>query len=99
MKLACAILIIGFLFAVHAQMPVFETGQYVMANGSMIDVGYYGSPAYYDWDGDGVKDLIVGQFSYGYVRFYKNNGTNGNPSYTTFQYLYADGSPISVYAS
>jgi hypothetical protein len=80
-------------------MPVFETGQYVMANGSMIDVTWYGSPFYCDWDGDNIKDLITGQYSSGNVRFYKNYGTNENPSYVTFQYIYADGSPISVYAS
>lgn len=99
MKLACAILIIGFLFVVHAQTPVFEPGEYVLANGSIIDVTWYGSPFYYDWDGDNVKDLVTGQYSSGYVRVYKNYGTNENPSYISFQYLQADGSPISVYAS
>jgi hypothetical protein len=99
MKIACAILIVGLFSIVLAQTPVFEPGQYVLANGSIIDVSWYGSPCYYDWDGDNVKDLITGQYSSGYVRFYKNYGTDANPSYTTFQYLYADGSPISVYAS
>lgn len=99
MKLVCAILAIGILSTVSAQTPVFEPGQYVQAGGVNIDVGYYASPFYYDWDGDGVKDLVTGQYSYGYVRFYKNNGTNENPSYTSFQYLQADGANISVYAS
>lgn len=99
MKLACIILTIGFLFAVHAQTPVFETGEYVLANGSIIDVGWYGSPFFYDWNGDGLKDLIVGQYSSGYVRLYLNSGSPSTPTYTTFSYLYADGSPISVYAS
>lgn len=99
MKITCAILIIGLLSILPAQTPVFETGQRVQAGGTDIDVGYYASPFYYDWDGDGVKDLVTGQYSSGYVRFYKNYGTNSNASYSAFQYLYADGSPISVYAS
>ena len=99
MKLTCAILIIGILSILPAQTPEFEPGQRVQAGGTDIDVGYYASPFYYDWDGDGVKDLVTGQYSSGYVRFYKNYGTNSNASYTSFQYLYADGSPISVYAS
>ena len=99
MKLICAILVIGFLSTLSAQTPVFENEQFVQAGGSNIDVGYYASPFYYDWDGDGVKDLVTGQYSSGYVRVYKNYGTNSNPSYTTPQYLYADGSLITVYAS
>ena len=99
MKIICTILIIGFLSILPSQTPVFEPGQRVQAGGTDIDVGYYASPFYYDWDGDGVKDLVTGQYSSGYVRFYKNYGTNSNPSYTSFQYLYADGSLISVYAS
>jgi hypothetical protein len=99
MKFACTIFIIGFLLTLSAQTPVFEPGQYVQAGGSDIDVGYYASPFYYDWDGDGVKDLVTGQYSYGYVRFYKNYGENENPSYISFQYLQADGANISVYAS
>ncbi len=99
MKLACAILIVALPFAVHAQMPVFENAQYVYANGILVDVGYYGSPFFYDWNGDGLKDLIVGQFTSGRVRVYLNSGSPSTPAYTTFTYLYADGSPISVYAS
>jgi len=68
MKLACALLIVGLPFAVHAQTPVFENAQYLYANGNVIDVGYYGSPFFYDWNGDGLKDLIVGQYASGYVR-------------------------------
>ena len=100
MRIICTIITIGFLSIISAQTPVFEPGQRVQAGGTDIDVGWYASPFYYDWDGDGIKDLVTGQYSGpGNVRFYKNYGTNSNPSYSSFQYLYADGSPISVYAS
>jgi hypothetical protein len=47
-------------------------------------------------DGDGLNDLILGQFSYGYIRFYKNVGTNDAPVFTSFQYLQADGVNIQM---
>ena len=99
MKLVGSILILGLFLVAFADTPVFNYGQYVYASGNPIDVGYYGSPFSYDWDGDGVRDLIVGQFSSGMVRFYRNNGTNANPAFGAFSYIQADGRNISVYAS
>lgn len=99
MKKTCIILFIG-LAMVFAQTPIFLPGTQVYAGSSPIDVGYYASPFYYDWDGDNVKDLVTGQYSSGYVRFYKNIGTNTNPQFgASFSYLYADGSLITCYAS
>lgn len=99
MKIVSTILIIGFLFAAYAQTPVFRSPVFVTANGSQIDVSWYGSPFYYDWTGDGVKDLVIGQFSSGYVRVYPNSGTDINPVFTNYSFLQADGRNISVYAS
>ncbi|MFO7627421.1 MAG: hypothetical protein R6V62_09205 [Candidatus Fermentibacteraceae bacterium] len=64
--------------------------------GVIIDVGYYGAPCVVDWDGDGLKDLVLGQFASGNIRFYKNEGTNANPVFNTFSMIYADGSPITL---
>lgn len=96
MKYTCILLAIGLFVCSNAQTPVFLSGQYVNAGGSPIDVEYYGSPYFYDWDGDGIKDLLAGQFYYGRVRFYKNIGTNQDPEFNTFQFLEADGSYIEV---
>ena len=94
------IVLLTGIVAALAQTPVFLTGTQVYAGSSPIDVGYYASPFYYDWDGDNIKDLVTGQFSSGNVRFYKNIGTNTNPQFgAAYSFLYADGSPISVYAS
>jgi hypothetical protein len=93
------IIISGLFLAVNAQTPTFFSPESLRSSGSIIDVTWYGSPVVYDWDGDGRKDIVTGQYSGGYVRFYRNTGTNNNPSFSGFSYLQADGRNISVYAS
>jgi len=74
----------------------FAPSTNIQCAGVAIDVQYFGSPCVVDWDGDGLKDLITGQFYYGNIRFYKNEGTNEAPVFNTFSYLQADGSSISM---
>ena len=64
--------------------------------GTIIDVGYYAAPCVVDWDGDGLKDLVLGQFSSGNIRFYKNEGTNASPVFNSYSMIQADGSPITL---
>jgi hypothetical protein len=53
----------------------------------------YAAPCWADIDGDGKKDLLVGQFSGGMIRVYKNLG-EGNLA--TAQWLMAEGAPAEV---
>jgi len=85
-----------FTIVVFADPPRFTGPTYILDSGVPIDVGSYGSPCVYDWSGDGKKDIIIGQFDSGYVRFYRNIGTDINPEFNGFQYLYASGSPITL---
>ena len=39
------------------------------------------APCYGDFDGDGVKDLLVGQFEDGKLKIYRNLGTNRRPKF------------------
>lgn len=57
-------------------------------NGPMANVG--------DWNGDGVKDLLVGVYQDGAVYYYPNSGTNTDPVFDERLQLYADGNKISV---
>ncbi len=52
----------------------------VEAAGKPIDteVGH-AAPFVGDFDGDGVDDLLVGQFGGGILWIYRNEGTNGRP--------------------
>lgn len=83
--------------SMYAQVPTFANYFNITANGSPIVVPLgCASPCIYDWDGDGVKDLLFGQFTSGKVQFWKNHGTNSAPSFTTGSYIQADGVDISV---
>jgi hypothetical protein len=79
-----------------AAAPRFTGPTRIYDGGSPIDVGYYGAPCIYDWDGDGKKDMIVGQLTGGYIRFYRNVGTDAAPSFSGFSYLSASGSQIRL---
>jgi hypothetical protein len=55
----------------------------IEAAGKPIDteVGH-AAPFVYDFNGDGVKDLLVGQFGGGILTIYRNEGTNAQPKLT-----------------
>jgi len=93
-RLIGVIIVSGFLIVVYAQAPLFLDPDSIQANGLNIDVGRYGSPYAYDWDEDGKKDLIIGQFTSGAIRFYKNIGTHFNPVFGNYVWLQADGLEI-----
>ncbi len=57
----------------------------------------HAAPAVFDFDGDGRKDLLVGQFQDGAGRIYLNRGTDSKPRFEGFTWLQtADGRPIRV---
>jgi hypothetical protein len=60
-----------------------------------VEVGH-AAPYVYDIDGDGKKDLIVGQFGGGKVRVYLNKGTKSEPRFQGFTYLQAGGGDATV---
>jgi hypothetical protein len=60
-----------------------------------VDVGH-ATPYVVDWDGDGKKDLLVGQFGEGKLRIYLNKGTNTEPRFDGFTYLQAGGKDARV---
>ncbi len=64
----------------------------VEAGGRAIDVeGGNSAPFLFDLDGDGLRDLLVGQFEQGRVRVYRNVGTRGAPRFDGHEFLRAGG--------
>jgi hypothetical protein len=52
--------------------------------------------ALYDWDGDGVRDLFVGQFEEGKILYFRNEGTEREKRFAAGVYLEAGGQPIKI---
>jgi hypothetical protein len=63
-------------------------GVYVQDGPSDLKSPNWSVPLVYDWNNDGLKDLMVGHnhidinnTNHGFVSFYKNTGTDANPSF------------------
>jgi len=83
--------------AAFAAMPVLQDGRKIEAGGQAIDVEIgHAVPSVVDWNGDGKKDLIVGQFGGGKIRLYLNQGTDSAPAFKDFTFLQAGGAEISL---
>ncbi len=62
-----------------AGVPLLNTGVLIQNGQTDLMVMANAAPCVGDWNGDGRKDLIVGQQSSGRVDIYLNGGTNANP--------------------
>ena len=63
-----------------AVVAEFETPVQLEAAGKVIDTDIgHAAPSVGDFDGDGVRDLLVGQFGDGILWVYRNEGTNTEP--------------------
>ena len=75
----------------------FEKPFKVMAGEEAVDVPVgHAAPFFVDFDGDGLEDLLVGQFGKGRLRIYKNVGKAGAPAFETFVLFKAGGDVVKV---
>ncbi|MCK6446577.1 MAG: hypothetical protein L6Q99_09315 [Planctomycetes bacterium] len=63
-----------------------------------VDSGH-AAPLFVDFDGDGLRDLLVGQFGDGKLRIYRNVGDARAPKFVDFQWFVADGKEGTIPAS
>lgn len=66
------------------------------AGDAIIDTGAHGGhagPAFADYDGDGLPDLLVGNLQ-GYIQLYRNVGTRKAPKFEDKGLLEVDGRPV-----
>ena len=76
------ILVLGGLMATAGISLSSELAEPVRleAAGKPVDTEIgHAAPFVCDFDGDGLKDLLVGQFGEGLLRIYRNRGTNSEP--------------------
>lgn len=69
----------------------------LQADGKPIqgDVGHL-APYVHDFDRDGLRDLLVGQFGGGNLAIYRNRGTNTQPVYEAARWFEVGGERASV---
>jgi hypothetical protein len=78
--------------AALATAQEFEAQRRLFAGSDLIDVGGgCAAPAFQDFDGDGKRDLIVGQLQGGRARVYLNVGKDADPVFTKFEWFMAGG--------
>ncbi len=75
--------------------PSFMGPKLINDAGVPIDVGYYGAPTMYDWNHDGAKDLILGQYDFGKIRLYLNVGPDTAPEFNGYTFFQAGDSDIT----
>jgi hypothetical protein len=86
---ACILLMIGSLARADELAKPFQ----VLAGDRPLDVGGigYAAPFFGDFDMDGRRDLLVGQFREGKMRIFLNQGTNESPRFSEDYVWFQDG--------
>jgi hypothetical protein len=94
------ILLFGFSLFTFAQK--MEELTFIEAGGKIINCQNPESPnafvssAIYDFDKDGLQDLIIGTYG-SELRFYKNTGSKHIPVYNDFTMIQASGENIKIH--
>ena len=60
-----------------------------------IDAGWYGAPYLYDWNNDGLMDMLIGT-SNNVILWWKNVGSGKSPKFNYMGYVQADGKRLEV---
>ena len=88
---AAALALPGAAMAAEAKAPAgLAAPVQVQADGKAVDIDEIGhaAPFFADYDGDGKRDLLVGQFGnngQGKLRIYKNNGADAEPKFAQYE--------------
>jgi len=83
---------LAFILAQDLEMPV-----QLQAAGKPIDTDVgHAAPYVVDFDRDGKRDLLVGQFGDGKLRIYRNTGTNEKPAFGEVEWFKAGGDVAKV---
>jgi len=93
---AAGALLFVFVSFAWGDEPLLEKGIQVMDGGAPLQVGWFSIPTMVDWNNDGAKDLLVGQFFNGYILLYLNKGTDLNPVFNGGTKIQSNGSPITT---
>lgn len=97
-------LIVALLYVVaYVEVPKFSDAVELKVNNASIKI-FAASPHVVDWNEDGKKDLIVGEFNLYYpdggrIHYFENIGTDKLPVLKSPVYLKAGGIDIALSSS
>ncbi len=76
--------------------PKYPYSRFIFeSNGDPLDAGMLAAPKVVDWDGDGVKDLLVGT-EWNRILFYRNLGTNKERILNYEGFVETEGKPLEL---
>ena len=91
-----AVMLLFFCSLASADVPRLLPAVMVKDGLNNINLSYDTNPTMVDWNNDGAKDLLVGEFTGGYITLYLNQGTNLNPVFDGGVKVESNGTPITV---
>jgi len=77
-------------------LPQLDSGVRLTGNAVPLQVNSCSAPSVIDWNNDGRKDLLTGQFDYGYVSVFLNQGTDAQPAFGDRTFIQANGTLMST---
>ena len=77
-------------------MPELEPGALLCDGNDFLSVRTMSAPSVIDWNADGKKDLLVGQFDSGNVWLFLNKGTDQKPVFKGGTRLLSGGEPVNT---
>lgn len=85
--LVLALPLLFFIDTSRGDAPILDEGVYIFDGALPLEVDRHSTPEVVDWNNDGLKDLIVGQFGYGKITLFLNQGTDINPVFNGGSFL------------
>ena len=76
--------------------PVLDQGVYIYSGANPLEVDRHSTPEVVDWNNDGRKDLVIGQFTDGNIWVFLNKGTDLNPVFDGGDKIFSEGIPITT---
>jgi len=82
--------------ALRAGIPPLDVGEYIYDGSNPLDVDMHSAVTVVDWNNDQKKDLVVGQYTFGYVWLFLNVGTDLDPLFNGGSQIESNGTPITT---
>lgn len=78
----CLAVMTGFSVCMQAEMLQLRGPKTLATSSGILMPGTYATPFVNDWNGDGLKDLLIGYQNVGKIAVYLNCGTDTKPAFT-----------------